>query len=102
MTDRELALRRIHLLQERLSSSGGKDNNRGSRRAAIAAGYERIGERDQAAHWYVEAAKYAEFSEQGLAALALAKLAVRVAPDDLAARREYTRLMKTYGPEGGL
>jgi hypothetical protein len=98
MTDRDLALRRIQKMEESLSASGGKDDSRGSRRAAIAAVYERIGEMNQAAHWYIEAAKYAEFSEAPFAALAKAKHAKRIAPDNLVAHREYVRLWEKYGP----
>ena len=54
----------------------------------------------EAAHWFIEAAKHAEFSENFMAALSSAKAAVQAAPDDLTAHREYRRLWKKYMGDG--
>lgn len=97
--DRELGLRRIQKLEEALASSG-RDDAHASRHAAIAVEYKRIGEFESAALWYIKAAKYAEFSERGLIAVAHAKAAAATAPNNLDARREYDRLWTKYGPGG--
>ena len=100
MSDHDLALRRIRKLEAEIAVSGGKDDAHATRRASIGAEYQRLGLADQAAHWFLEAARYAEFSEQGLMALAHAKAAAAIAPESLVVRREYGRLWKKYGPPG--
>ena len=97
MTDDDLTLRRIKKLEDALADDGGKENDsHGSRRLGIAVAYEKVGMLPEAAHWYIEATKHAEISEDFLAAITSAKAAVRVAPDDLTAQREYRRLWKKY------
>lgn len=97
MTDEDHALRRIKKLEDALAAEGGRENNSsGTRRLGIASEYEKLGRTREAAHWYTEAARHAEFSENFVAALVAAKAAVRVAPDELSTQREYRRLWKKY------
>jgi hypothetical protein len=79
---------------------GERDNDSAHLRQGIAELYLKLGEQSDAAHWYIEAAKYVEWCELGLRAIALAKRAVAVAPESLEAQRELRRLWGKYGIEG--
>lgn len=74
MADTDLIKRRIAKLRARLEA-GEVDNDTAHLRQGIAALYLSIGDENAAGHWYVEAAKFVEWCELGLRALAIVKRA---------------------------
>lgn len=76
------------------------DDARGSVRGQIAGVHLAMGDRGQAEHWFLEAARHAEWSEMGLTPLVWAKMAVRANPDSRAAWAEYERHWKRLGRPG--
>lgn len=103
MADESIWRRLLVGLLKRLGNRS-NDNAQGSKRLRIAHLYLRLGERERAAHWYMEVAKQIEWSETGMNPIEFANEALRLAPEDLEIRREHRRFLRKFGlpmPERG-
>ena len=77
-----------------------KDDGRGSTRAKLASLCEKTGHPRDAAHWYLAAARHAEWSEQGLIAVAMAGAALRADPTNRIALAAYSAYWERFGGPG--
>jgi hypothetical protein len=84
----------------RLQAQLDKDDARGSTRAQIAQAFLNAGDIESSEHWFLEAARHAEWSEVAFVPLTWAKKAVQANPNSLVARREYIRQWQRTGMPG--
>jgi len=77
-------------------AEGLRDDHHGTHRFQIGASYERLGMKEEAANWYLDSAKWAEFCETNTTIVNSARRAKALAPLNLRIVREANRLLGKY------